>query len=729
MQSSPLWLAYAFAVIANASTQTVLHNFGTPPHGGTPYSNVIRDAKGNLYGTACYGGNSGMGVVYKIAPGGKQTVLHSFSGADGANPQAGVIRDSAGNLYGTTVLGGAAGVGVVYKIDAGGHQAVLYNFTGGLDGAFPYAGVIRDSAGNLYGTTPFGGTAAGTAYKLDPSGHLTVLHSFTGSLDGGNPYAGVARDSAGNLYGTTYYGGSGGYGVIYKIDPTGKQSVLYTFTSSSGAPVYAGVALDSAGNIFGTGSGGPAGGGVVYQLDPGGTYSILYSFTGGTDGGLPYYATITCDAAGNLYGTTVLGGAANAGVVFKVDPAGHETVLYSFGGGADGEPYAGVTLDSAGNLYGSTANGGSANEGTVYRIGSSGNKSTLYSFPAMADGADPYSALVRDPKGNFYGTTESGGPFNSGVVYKMDTKGNETVLYSFTGGADGAYPQGGVILDTAGNLYGTTFSGGPSGAGVVFKLDPTGHETVLHGFSGGADGANPTSGVILDSFGNLYGTTYYGGTVWGTVFKLDPNGHETVLWSFTGGNDGAEPAGGLVRDSAGNLYGTTTFGGKAGFAGVVFKLTPQGSQTVLYNFSDGLDGGRPEATLVLDQAGNLYGTTYEGGGRQAGTVFKVDPTGHQSVLYTFSDGADGGFPAAGVIQDSAGNLYGTTTSGGGTALWAGVVYKLDTAGNETVLHTFTGGRDGDHPSSGLAFDAAGNLYGTTTQGGLRATGVIYQVKP
>ena len=467
---------------------------------------------------------------------------------------------------------------------------------------------------------------------------------------------------------------------------------------------------------------------------------MLYSFTGGADGGEPFAGVIR-DSAGNLYGTTLLGGATNAGVVYKLDTAGKETLLYSFTGCADGrEPFAGVIRDSAGNLYGTTLEGGTAEAGVVFKLDTAGQQAVLYSFTAAAAGSQPYSGVIRDSAGNLYGTTLLGGATNAGVVFKVNTAGKGTVLHTFTGGADGGGPYAGVIRDSAGNLYGTTSWGGTAGAGVVYKLDPAGRETVLYNFTGGADGSGPQAGVIRDTAGNLYGTTVRGGaTGSGVVYKLDMAGHETVLYSFTGGVDGAWPYGGVIRDSAGTLYGTTSFGGTSNGicsdvvplgCGVVFKLDPAGHETVLYSFTGGADGGWPDGDLIRDSAGNLYGNTSGLGSPfcvGCGVVYRLDAAGHETVLYSFTGGADGAGPNAGVIRDSAGNLYGTTY-GGGTA-GAGVVYKLDTAGQETVLYSFTGGADGGNPFAGVIRDSAGNLYGTTSGGGTGGGGVVFKLTP
>jgi uncharacterized repeat protein (TIGR03803 family) len=404
---------------------------------------------------------------------------------------------------------------------------------------------------------------------------------------------------------------------------------------------------------------------------------------------------VIVDPAGNLYGTTYYGGGTAGGVVYKLDPAGHETVLHSFPNGRFGTfPAAGLTRDAAGKMYGTSSAGGTSGFGVVYRLDAEGNYAELYSF-SVADGATPGAAVTLDSAGNIYGTTVLGG----------------TIAHPCNGG--GSYPNG---------------------CGVVYKLDPAGRETTLHSFTGGADGAFPHSGVILDSAGNLYGTAGSGGTAGhGVVYKLDPAGNETVLYSFMNGVDGSGPAG-VIRDDAGNFYGTTCCGG-IGNRGVVYKLDAAGKFTVLYSFTGGADGGEPASGVIRDRAGNLYGTTYSGGVACSpypyglcGVVYKLDPAGHETVLYTFTGGADGGQPLGGLIRDPAGNLYGAATYG--ATADSGTVYKLDTAGNYTVLYSFNcDGTDGCWPWAGVVRDAAGNLYGTTYEGGKRGTGVVFKIKP
>jgi uncharacterized repeat protein (TIGR03803 family) len=340
----------------------------------------------------------------------------------------------------------------------------------------------------------------------------------------------------------------------------------------------------------------------------------------------------------------------------------------------------------------------------------------LYRFTGGADGENPVAGVVRDAAGNLYGTTACFYCVSGyGSVFKVDKNGNETTLHSFSGGTDGQNPDAGLIRDAAGNLYGAASSGGAYGSGTIFKVDTTGKMTVLYNFGGYAnDGEEPFAELIQDVEGNLYGTTPFGGaSLQGTVFKLDTSGNETLLHSFSGA-DGAIPFGGLVQDAARNIYGTTYEGGTYN-NGTVFKLTSSGTETVLHSFFR----GQPSATLLL-KAGNLYGTAANGGSTGSGVVFKLsDSTEKGEALHSFKGTPDGGEPTARLVRDAAGNLYGTTFLGGASG--AGTIFKLDITGHETVLYSFTGGTDGGNPESSLVMDAAGNLYGTTYLGGETAS--------
>ena len=378
--------------------------------------------------------------------------------------------------------------------------------------------------------------------------------------------------------------------------------------------------------------------------------------------------------------------------------------------GPNGEyPLFGLTLDSAGNLYGSTPNGGTnQSDGIVYELSrSSGtwHETVLYDFCAAAscaDGATPYSAVIFDAAGNLYGTTLGGGANGGGTVFKLSPSAGgwtETVLYSFcslASCADGKGPVS-VAFDAAGNLYGSTYFGGQSctgtasGCGVVFKLSPPSgaawKETVLFSFSG-SNGQQPNPVSFLDSAGNLYGTTYVGGTEnQGVVFELSPTAKgpwtQTLLHVFMGPLDGAWAQSPLISDSSGNIYGTTVAGGYESVArgagyGTIFKLSPSTSgwtETVLHRFS-GPDGQAPFGGLVRDANGIFYGTTTSGAEFNAGLVFQlsqgVDGIWQESSLYVF-DGNNGFGPYSTLTLDQSGHLYGTTQYGG---LGEGIVFEL-----------------------------------------------------
>jgi uncharacterized repeat protein (TIGR03803 family) len=347
----------------------------------------------------------------------------------------------------------------------------------------------------------------------------------------------------------------------------------------------------------------------------------------------------------------------------------------------------------------------------------------LYTFNLGLYGSGPYWGVIQDAEGNLYGTTSGGGPADRGVVFELSTTDSATELYGFTA-ADGAGPAA-LIRDPDGTFFGNTYYGG-YGVGTVYELSGTGVETVLHGFKGGADGAYPQSPLVQDPKGNLYGTTFsYGGpAAAGTVFEISNTGKFSVLYTFAGGADGFRPSAGLVRDSEGNLYGTTAGGGAHG-EGAVFKLSSTGQESVLYSFKGGTDGENPAAPLIRDAEGNLYGTTEYGGTGSlgCGTVFRVSNTGKETVLHRFIGTiTDGCSPTAGLVHDAQGNLYGTTFTGG--QYGAGTIFEVSVRGEETILYTFTGGTDGGQPLAGLIQDAEGNLYGTTQYGGYAPCGSV-----
>jgi uncharacterized repeat protein (TIGR03803 family) len=357
------------------------------------------------------------------------------------------------------------------------------------------------------------------------------------------------------------------------------------------------------------------------------------------------------------------------------------TTLYNFTGNSDGSvPEAGVIQDPSGNLFGTTYYGGDV--------------------------------------------SNCGPRLGCGVVYEVNTAGTETVLHSFTGyPSDGAYPAAPVARDKSGNLYGTTQEGGTgdcgggSGCGTVFKIDTAGNETVLYSFTGKSDGCYPEQGLVVETSGTLIGTTWEcGATGDGTIFKIDSAGNFTVLYGFDGLHGESPQLGHLTMDTSGNLYGVTTEGG-AHKNGALYKLSKSGTLTVLHSFAGGKsDGCTPYGTVMRDTAGNLYGTTYGCGAKGEGTIWEVSKTGEETILHSFAGTTtDGCFPLAGVAQDSQGNLYGVTSQCGGKAS-DGALYELSAKGKLTLLLSFYWPNGAD-PIGEVLRTSNGTLFGTTCLGG------------
>ncbi len=410
------------------------------------------------------------------------------------------------------------------------------------------------------------------------------------------------------------------------------------------------------------------------------------------------------------------------------------TTLHSFDG-TDGTGTVAVLVQGTdGNLYGTTSAAGANGYGTVFKITPSGTLTTLYSFCSKAgctDGGNPKGVLVQASNGPFYGTTFTGGAFGYGTLFKITPSGTLTTLHSFDG-TDGVYPQAGLIQAANGDFYGTTCgdwcfnsSNTPSVPGTVFKITPSGTLTTLHTFcslSGCADGFFPVAGLVQATNGDLYGTTIYGGDTYmgpcypgcGTAYKITPSGTLTTLYNFcslSGCTDGYYPVAGLVQGANGDFYGTTSGGGAIG-EGIVFKITPGGTLTTLYTFcsqSDCTDGTTPDAGLVQGTDGNFYGATNQGGGvNNAGTLFKITPSGALTTLIIFDD-TDGRGPYAGLTQATNGNFYGTTTLGGTNNL--GTVFSLSVGLGPFVETQPTSGKVG----------AAVKILGTNLTGATSVT--------
>lgn len=402
--------------------------------------------------------------------------------------------------------------------------------------------------------------------------------------------------------------------------------------------------------------------------------------------GASYNVTVkTQPADGSLFGITYGSGTVGSNSVTNVTLSPITlSVLHSFAGNNTdgGGPTGSLIQGTDGNFYGLTQQGGANNAGTVFKIDSSGVESVLYSFSfSTAEGNTPNGSLIQGTDGKFYGMTQQGGLQYSGTVFKITPNGAKTTLYSFLNtNTDGGRPTGNLIQGTNGVFYGMTQQGGPNNVGTVFQITSDGEEIPLHLFIGGpTDGSGPTGSLIQDTDGNFYGMTYQGGANdAGTVFKINPDGVETLLHSFgKSTTDGNYPVSSLIQGKDGNFYGMTSQGGALGI-GVVFKITPAGVETVLHSFTGStttpVDGSTPHGSLIQGTDGNFYGTTQQGGANNAGTVFMMTPSGAVTVLHSFNT-ADGSAPDGSLVQDADGYFYGMTYAGG--AGGNGTVFRIN----------------------------------------------------
>jgi uncharacterized repeat protein (TIGR03803 family) len=650
--------------------------------------------------------------------------------ATGANSRSALAADASGNLYGTTSIGGVNGVGTVFEIAAGSAGLTTLAAFNGTNGAQPYGGVTLDAAGNLFGTTDKGGTYNdGTVFEIAKgSNAVTTLVTFNGA-NGQYPYAGLTPDSSGNLCGTTLEGGPNGGGAIFEIvHGSTTLTPIASVNSSSGGYIEGGVALDASGNLYGTeNTGGSSNRGCVFKVARGSNAVTVIASFSQTTGDSPQ-AGVTIDAAGNLYGTTSSDGPGTpfpGGTVFEIASGSTAiTTLAAFGSTNGLIPEAGLTLDASGNVYGTTDSGGASGYGTVFEIASGSNAiTTLASFNPNA-GTGPQAAVILDGAGNLFGTTFQGGPGGTGTVFEVPAGANAPLVVASFAGTNAVTPWGGLAFDSSGNLFGTANGGGASGDGAVFEIaNGSNSLTPLASFNG-TNGSYPFDTPAVDAAGNVYGTTQQGGAYGlGTVFEIAHGSNAiTTLVSFNYYN-GDDPAAGVTLDASGNLYGTTESGGAYG-RGTAFEIA-NGSRaiTTLASFDSSNSTNAP-TDLTLDDSGNVYGTTYSGGPNGDGTVFEVANGSNQVATLAVFNGTNGEFPKGGVIRDAAGNLYGTTQQGGPNN--SGVLFELPAGSNAlTTLAAFNVNTIGGYATR-LSMDPAGNFYGATSAGGF-ARGHVFKL--
>lgn len=638
-------LGTIFKVGKDGNGYSVLMSFSGSSDGANPEAALIEASDGLLYGTASGGGTNDNGVVFRIGKDGSGfTTLVQFSGTNGANPESELIEASDGMLYGTTASSSTNSIlGTVFRLQKNGSAfTMLARFlstsTIKTNGASPQARLVEGTNGMLYGTTSSGGTKGmGTLYQLkkDGSGFAMVYNfSTNNTLDGRSPLGDLALASDGMLYGTTFDGGTNNSGTVFRIAQDGTGYAVIASLVSPRGPA-AGLIEATNGTLYGTSQlGGASGDGTVFSLQKdGSSFAVAKSFSAsGEDANSPYSAPIVA-GTNELFGTTRLGGSVGAGAVYSLrfDGVGYQLVSSLDIAAGPIDLFSPLLELANGTLAGSSRFGGSTNNGTLFTLDQSGaSLAVVYSPPDSSTGQEFRSGLIQASDGLLYGTSASGGTSGQGTVFRMSADGsNYTVLKSFAFGATGpgSNPVEPLLEASDGNLYGTTYFGGPTNRGVLFAMPKDGSTyTVLKTFGTPAsNGEGPMSPLIEATDHMLYGTTYGGGSTnnGGTVYRInkDGTGFQVIVAFAAVGPDGRHPCGALVEWADGSLYGTTERGGTNDL-GTLFHVNKDGSGYSVLAQLGGTLGSYPRGGVSQGPDGSLYLTTSQGGDLGLGTVLR-----------------------------------------------------------------------------------------------------------
>lgn len=658
-------------------------------------------------------------------------------------------------IWGVTTAGGRFNAGVIFKTDGSGDHFTMKKELFRFDGEFPKANLLQASNGKLYGLSSdccvFG--SYGVFFEYDPSTKTyDKVFDFNDTINGSSPDGSVIEAADGKLYGLTSKGGTHNWGILFQYDPVKRAfKKLFDFNGTDGSNPLGNLLQASDGKLYGlTNTGGSSDNGVLFQYDPSTqTYTKKFDFDGTVNGYSPF-GNLIQSKNGKLYGLTSGGGKDNNGVLFEYDLAtGVFSKKLDFDGNANGgQPYGSLVEAPDGNLYGLTTIGGANNTGVLFQFNpSTAAYNVKVDFNGSSRGAYPQSSLILGTNGKLYGTAEYGGDFDEGVIFEYDPiTAVYTKKFDFDndGKLSGRYPIAELTQARDGYLYGLAYTGGVTGAGVLFRFDPaTSAYSKEFDFHTSSNGTMPVAGLIRASDHLLYGITQSGGMhSEGAIYQYDP-AFDTYIkkFDFERTISGASPLGSLLQASDGKLYGTCMEGG-ANNKGVLFRFDPVSNAYEVKVTFDGLNGNSPYGELMQASDGKIYGMTHEGGTSNNGVLFQFDPvTSTYTKKFDFGDNAVGKYPEGGLIQADDGKLYGLTSQGGDVTNASfpdglGILFQLDPVnGNFTKKIDFDDVTLGSFPSGGLVKGVDGKLYGLASYGGTSesehplGSGVLFQYDP
>jgi uncharacterized repeat protein (TIGR03803 family) len=688
----------AFSIKTNGTGFAIAKSFAD--WGKNPTGGLVQGPDGNYYGMTKWGGAfNNYGTIFKITSTGILTVLHQFNfTTDGAYPYGDLTLGGDGNFYGLTSAGGINNHGTIFKITPVGIFTLLRAFTYATDGGDPQGTLALAVDGNFYGITRRGGsTGWGTIFKYSSAGVYSVIKTLNGTTDGGYCYGSITNAKDSNFYGITYGGGTFNHGTIFKVTPTGVYTVLRNLNTADGftSTTNNGLVQHPDGFLYGMMYGGGLNNtGTIFKVSTTGTFTLLRNLITHPDGSYPYGALVV-GTDGNLYGMNSSGGLFNGGTIFKISTSGIYTLIKDLTLATDGgNPEGNLFKGSDGLYYGMTYGGGTNLYGTAFKISATGTYTVITRFNGGIGGGAPFESLVQGTDYALYGTTNIGGAYDFGTVFRL-CGATTTVLRSFNRNPESVYPRGSLIQATDGFFYGMASQGGNNSAGTIFKISSTGVYTILHHFVLATEGGNPQGSLIQGADGYLYGMTKAGGTNnAGTIFKISTAGVFIVIHHLLAVTDGGNPEGGLIKGPDSNFYGMTYSNAR------IFKISPNGVIfTILKTLNAVPEGSNPSGSLVLGADGNFYGTCYQGGSFGRGTIFKMTPAGIYTVLKHLNPISDGGYPGGSLVQAADGNFYGLTSVGG--TYNAGTIFRISNTGVYAVIRHLDLLIDGGAPFGSL----------------------------